>query len=453
MCGIIGAFSSRGAHLLEEIYLGLYALQHRGQEAAGVAWSDEAGQVLCRRGNGLVHLALSQTELAQVTSQAAIGHVRYATTGGTGLANAQPLAASSSVHGSFAVAHNGNLTNTDELKRQMEHGGAIFQSRTDTEVVLHLISHQPDVPFADAVQRSCTKLRGAFSLVIVHENRLIAVRDPWGFRPLALGERDGVFYVASESCAFDLLGAHFIRDLDPGEILLIDSTGLHSSKLPLTPARHYHCAFEYVYFARPDSVIDGVSVYESRIRMGRELAKTNGCPTDAVVTGLPDSGTIAALGYAAESGHAYQAAIVRNRYSGRTFIEPTPRVRELGVQKKLNPIRSLIEGRQLVAIDDSVVRGTTSRKVCALLRRCGARGIHLRISSPPVCYPCFYGIDTPSRDDLVAAQKSVPAMASQFGCDSLQYLTKEALIRSIGKPACELCTACFDGHYMEEDKR
>lgn len=451
MCGVVGAWSSRPTLLLEEIYLGLYALQHRGQEAAGVAWIDNEGSAQCLKGNGLVHQIFDHQHLGDTSCRAAIGHVRYSTTGGTGLVNAQPLAASSSAHGGFAVAHNGNLTNGDQLKQILENRGAIFQSRTDTEVLLHLMTHQAHKPFLDALTDALKRMRGAFSLTIIHQDRLIAARDPWGFRPLVLGKRDDIYYVASESCVFDLLGATLIRDIEPGEILIIDDSGLKSIQIPVVSKRRYRCAFEYVYFARPDSVIDGISVYHSRRSMGHELAKCNGCPKASLVSGLPDSGTIAALGYAAEAQIPYEAAIVRNRYSGRTFIEPTQRVRELGVLKKLNPIKSLLKSQELVVVDDSIVRGTTSRKVADLLRHCGASGVHFRVSSPPVCFPCYYGIDTPSREGLIAAQMNIDEIAPALGVDSLQYLSQEALVRSIGLPTNELCTACFDGHYMEEE--
>lgn len=453
MCGIIGAFSPKPLPLLEDMYLGLYALQHRGQEAAGVAWTDGSGEIRSVKRNGLVHVALDQAELSTILCKSAIGHVRYSTAGGSGLNNAQPLTASSSSRGSFAVAHNGNLTNANELKTMLESRGALFHSSSDTEVLLHLISHQPHKPFVDALTEALRRMQGAFSLVLLNEDRLIAVRDPWAFRPLILGRRDDIYYVTSETCALDLLGAEPIRDLQPGEILIIDDDGLHSMKIPCNAKHCWHCAFEYVYFARPDSVIDGISVYESRKRMGHELAKLcPNCPGD-LVTGLPDSGTIAALGYAEESGVRYESAIVRNRYSGRTFIEPTQRVRELGVLKKLNPMRSLIRGKNLMVVDDSIVRGTTSIKVAQLLRdHCGAKAVHMCVSSPPVAFPCYYGIDTPSREGLIAARLSGQQLCKFLGFDSLTYLTKDALIRSIGLPPHQLCTACFDGNYMEEEE-
>ncbi len=453
MCGIIGAYSSRNSRLLEEIYLGLYALQHRGQEAAGVAWTADTSEIRSIKNSGLVHVALDQNELSQISCHSAIGHVRYSTAGGSGINNAQPLTASSSSRGSFAVAHNGNITNAESLRSLLENRGAIFHSNSDTEVLLHLITHQGHKPFLDALTDALRRLKGAYSFVLLHQDRLIAVRDPWGFRPLILGRRDDIYYVVSESCALDLLAAEPVRDIEPGEILIIDGQGLHSLRIPHKPKRCYHCSFEYVYFARPDSIIDGISVYETRKAMGRELARCCGDCNASLVTGMPDSGTIAALGFAEESKVPYQSAIVRNRYSGRTFIEPTQRVRELGVLKKLNPMGSLIRGKDLAVVDDSIVRGTTSTKVAQLLRHhCGAKSVHFCISSPPVAYPCYYGIDTPSREELIAAQLSGDDLVQRLCVDSLTYLTKEALVRSIGLPADQLCTACFDGHYMEEEE-
>lgn len=449
MCGVVGIYSPIKAALPEEVYLALHALQHRGQSAAGVAWIDGSGEVGSRRGAGLVHQALDQSELAQVDCQLAIGHVRYPTAGGTSLRNAQPLAVHSSSRGAFALAHNGNLTNGEELRQKLEAEGAIFQTRSDSEVLLHLITRHGGDSFGEALSASLCDLKGAYSYVIIRSGQLIGARDPWGVRPLCLGKRDEVWYLASESCAFDLLGVTFVRDIEPGEVVTIDERGLHSTYLPHRPKKRFRCAFEYVYFARPDSDIDGINVYESRVRMGAQLAAEHS--TEAtMVTGMPDSGTPAALGFARASGVDYQSAIVRNRYSGRTFIEPSPRARALGVRKKLNPLKSLTRDQHLAVVDDSVVRGTTGCKVCRLLREAGARGVHLLISSPPVKYPCFYGIDTPDRNELLAAYKSHEAMARELGVDDLSFLSKEGLAQAIGLPLDELCTACFDGGYMED---
>jgi len=457
MCGIVGAFSPTRTALAEDIYLGLYALQHRGQEAAGIAWTDEDGEVVCRKGPGLVHSALDQAEMSRVMCKSAIGHVRYATAGGSAACNIQPLTVRTLARGSFAVAHNGNLPDAPAQRLVLEGRGALFQSSSDTELILHLISHQPEREFPDALLQALTRVNGAYSLVFLHDDKLIAARDPWGFRPLALGRRGDITYVASESCVFDLLGAQLVRDIEPGEIVVIDESGCRSFRLPRRCGRKYHCVFEYVYFARPDSVIDGVPVYEARKNMGRALARScAGAFRDRaglarpLVTGMPDSGTIAALGFSEESGIPYESAIVRNRYSGRTFIEPTQRVRELGVLKKLNPMRQIIRGRDLIVIDDSIVRGTTSLKVAQLLREhCGAKGVHMCVSSPPVAYPCFYGIDTPSRKELIAAQLSGDALRERLGVDSLFYLGKDELVKAVGMPEDQLCTACFDGTYLE----
>lgn len=451
MCGVFGAFSPSGNPVLEEVYLGLYALQHRGQESAGVAWIDGENQIRTIKGQGLVHLALNQAELSGIPASSAIGHVRYSTAGGSGLSNVQPLAANY-CRGPVAIAHNGNISNASGVRRYLENRGAIFQSTTDTEVILHLMAHQPHKTELDALVDSLRKLKGAFSLAVALKDRLVAARDPWGFRPLALGKRDDVYYISSESCALDLVGAEMIRELEPGEILVIDSDGLHSLRIPVEPRRRYLCAFEFVYFARPDSLIAGQSVYQVRKELGRRLARRSPCSGNCV-TGMPDSGTIAAMGYAEESGLAYEKAIVRNRYSGRTFIEPTQRVRELGVRKKLNPIRELIKGKSLAVVDDSIVRGTTSRKMVELLRNYGASEIHMRISSPPVRFPCYYGIDTPTREELAAARSNEEALCAEIGANSLAYLTETDLIEAIGLPACEVCTACFSGSYMEDGEK
>lgn len=450
MCGVVGLYSSYKAPLAEEAYLALYALQHRGQNAAGISWIDGNGDVCSRRGAGLVHQALDQNELAEIDCHLAIGHVRYPTAGGDSPRNAQPLAVHSSSRGAFALAHNGNLTNGETLRRRLEAEGAIFQTQTDSECLLHLITRHGGDSFHQSLMASLEDLKGAFSFVLIRPGQLIGVRDPWGVRPLCLGRRENVWYLASESCAFDLLGAAFVRDLLPGEVITVDERGLHSDFQKRKPQRRFRCAFEYVYFARPDSVIDGVSVYESRVRMGRRLAQECPCRNATLITGMPDSGTPAALGYAEGTGIPYKGAIVRNRYSGRTFIEPSPRARALGVRKKLNPLRSLTEGQNLAVIDDSIVRGTTGVKICRLLRECGARQVHLLISSPPVKHPCFYGIDTPDRNELLAAGKSIEAMVSYLGVTGLGFLSKEGLAEAIGLPQTELCTACFDGNYMED---
>ena len=448
MCGVFGAFSPDGKKVLEDVYLGLYALQHRGQEAAGVAWTNVSGGISSRKGNGLVHLALDQADLASVESSCAIGHVRYSTTGGSELSNAQPLTASTSKC-PVAVAHNGNLTNAQGLKLLLQNRGAIFHSTTDTEVILHLIAHQPHKQPLDALLDSLVRLRGAYSLALILGNRLVAARDPWGFRPLVLGRRDNIHYISSETCALNLVGASIVREIEPGEVIIIGEDGVHSIRLPVEPKRRFGCAFEFVYFARPDSVISGRSVYAVRKELGKKLAKRAPCREASLVTGMPDSGTIASLGYAEESGVPYEQSVVRNRYVGRTFIEPTSRVRRLGVRIKLNPITEVLQGKNVVVVDDSIVRGTTCERMISMIKSCGANQVHVRISSPPVRFPCYYGIDTPTRVELAAARMNLQQLEQEVGADSLAYITEEDLLEAIGLPAQSVCTACFSGDYME----
>lgn len=458
MCGVFGAFSKTD-FVGEEVYLGLCALQHRGQESAGVAWIDADRRINVSKRMGLVHEALDQERLARTPATAVIGHVRYSTSGAPLLQNAQPIAANYA-QGPVAVAHNGNITNFEALRDMLENRGSIFQSTCDSEAILHLLAHQPQRRPLEALQRALAGVRGAYSLVVLLEEGLVAARDPWGFRPLSLGRRGDNYYVASESCAFSLLGASFVRDIEPGEVLLINERGLTPYKLPTPPEHRRLCAFEFVYLARPDSVIEGVSVYRARQEMGRRLA----CGTSGecvlseredasgadFVASLPDSGTTAALGYAQASGLPFESAVVRNRYVGRTFIQPTQRVRELGVRIKLSPSEELLRGKRAVLVDDSLVRGTTAGLVVSMIRSCGTAAIHLRISSPPVRYPCYYGIDTPSKGDLAAAAQSLAEIARHVGADTLCYLSKEDMIGAIGLPASELCTACFDGDYLDE---
>ena len=447
MCGIFGAYSP-DSFVAEEVYLGLAALQHRGQESAGVAWIDRDRRINAIKGMGLVHEALSQSTLAETPAKAAIGHVRYSTAGGSMLQNAQRICANYA-KGPVGIAPNGKLTNFEELRATLENRGAIFQSTSDTEAILQLLAHQPKRSPFDALLRALAEARGAYCLVVLMEEGLVAARDPWGFRPLALGKRgDNNYYVASESCAFNLLGASFVRDIEPGEVVMINSDGVKSYMLPITSGRKWFCSFEYVYFARPDSVILGRSVYRARQEMGKRLAIGEGVEADFVAS-FPDSGTNAALGYAEQAGIPFEAAVVRNRYVGRTFIQPTQKVRELGVRIKLSPCPELFRDRSSVLVDDSIVRGTTAGLVISMIRECRSRALHLRISSPPVRYPCFYGIDTPSSGDLAAAKYSPDDMARTVGADSLRYLSREDMIGAIGLPPDSLCTACFDGNYLD----
>ena len=449
MCGVFGAYSQSGSAVLEDIYLGLCALQHRGQLSAGVAWID-GGSVHIKKGLGLVHEALSQSELAKIEAHTAIGHVRYATAGGTRPEDSQPLGANYA-QGPIAIAHNGNLTNAVALSSYLANRGAIFQTSCDTETIIQLMAHQPGTVQLEALETALSKIKGAYSLAVLLNDCLIAARDPWGFRPLVLGRRDETYFVASESCALDIIGAELVRDVEPGEILVIDRRGIISRKLPKEAQRHHHCSFEYVYFARPDSVIDGRSVYSARKRLGSCLAKSCGCPREAVVAGMPDSGTLAALGLAEEAGMDFEAGVVRNRYVGRTFIQPTQRVREAGVKIKLNPQPGIFDGKEAVIVDDSLVRGTTAGRIISMIRESGAERVHMRIASPPVRYPCYYGIDTPSSEELIAAQMDIPELCEKIGADSLRYISCEELCEAIGLPRGELCTACFDGNYLEEE--
>lgn len=447
MCGVFGAFSASRSTVIEDIYLGLYALQHRGQESAGIAWCDPEGTMRVSRSMGLVHDALKQDELASIDGHAAIGHVRYPMTGSLA-ANTQPLIASYA-KGQVAIAHNGNITNADSLKASLQGRGAIFQSTSDTEVILHLMAHQAHKPPLDALMSALLKLQGAYSLAVLLDQRLVAARDPWGVRPLALGRRDNIWYISSESCAFSIVGAKFERDIAPGEVLIIDENGPQSLFLPHKPKRLHICSFEYVYFARPDSVIDGVDVYSARKRLGQCLAKR--CPAKAdFVTGMPDSGTISAMGYAEAAKLPYEKVIVRNRYVGRTFIQPTQRVRDLGVHIKLSPVSSMISDRSVLIVDDSLVRGTTAARMLTLIRESKPKAIHLRIASPPVLFPCYYGIDTPSSEELAATRSTVAELGHKVSADSLAYLTLEDLVEAIGLPGEHICSACFSGDYIEE---
>jgi len=454
MCGVFGAFSKNGQSVLEDVYLGLYALQHRGQESSGMAWiaKNSAGcELRVTKGMGLVHLALDQKELSSSHSNCAIGHTRYSTAGGSFLSNAQPITANYS-RGSVAIAHNGNITNATGIRRYLENRGAIFQSTSDTETILHLMAHQSHKPPLDALISALKTLKGAYSLAVIINNRLVAARDPWGFRPLVLGRRGETTYIASESCALDIVGATLVRDIKPGEVVVIDEDGEKSLLIPKETERKFTCAFEYVYFARPDSFLDGKSVYDVRKKLGQKLAQSAPCPEADMVTGMPDSGTISAMGYAEESGLRYEKAIVRNRYVGRTFIEPTQRVRELGVRIKLNPIGEIMKNKKIVIVDDSIVRGTTVQRVIAMVRESGAKEVHIRIASPPVKFPCYYGIDTPTSEELAAARMNIEELCKEIGADSLSYISVSEMLDAIGLPHHNVCTACFSGDYLNGGK-
>ncbi len=456
MCGIFGVFNNTSAAHMT--FLGLHALQHRGQESAGIAVSD-GYDINLKLGEGLVTKVFKEKDLNELKGDIAIGHVRYSTAGGSDPKNIQPLFAHF-YGGSFAIAHNGNLTNAVEIRTQLEKEGAIFRSTADTEVFIHLIArekepppshimlHKNDRDFLPLIFGAMKKVKGAYSLVILREKQLIAVRDPFGFRPLVLGKnRSGSFFVASETCALDIVEAEYLRDIKPGEVLVIDDAGMRSY-FPLDyPEEPKKCIFEFVYFARPDSLIFQDWVYEIRKEMGRTLAKEFKVDADCVVPVL-DSGLLAAKGYSEESGIPLEIGLIRNHYVGRSFIQPKQEIRDLSVKLKLNPVRQVIEGKRIIVIDDSLVRGTTSKKIVNMLRKAGAKEIHFLLSSPPVVSPCYYGIDTPTKKELIAANKTIEEIREYIGADSLYYLSLEGMIEAANKHRQKgFCTACFTGDY------
>jgi amidophosphoribosyltransferase len=442
-CGVFGVYGHPEAANLT--YLGLHALQHRGQESAGIATIDDAKRLHVHRAMGLVQDVFNPGVIASLPGAVAIGHVRYSTAGGSHVRNAQPLAVE---HGGSALvcAHNGNLTNADALKAHLDAAGAIFQTQSDTEVFLHLVARAPQGAVVDRVVHALRQTRGAFSVLFLVGDTLIAARDPHGFRPLSLGILNRAHVIASEPTAFDLIAAEFVRDIEPGEVLVIDRTGVRSLR-PFEPAPARFCVFEHVYFARPDSVLGGRSVYATRKLLGHTLAREAPVEADVVIP-VPDSGVPAAIGYAEEAGISFQMGLIRSHYVGRTFIEPAQSIRHFGVRLKLNPVREVLQGRRVVVVDDSIVRGTTSRKIVKMLRDAGAREVHMRVSSPPTRWPCFYGIDTPDRRELIAASHSNDEIARYITADSLAYLSVEGLRSAVGYPTGEgFCEACFTGDY------
>ncbi|MDO5562917.1 MAG: amidophosphoribosyltransferase [Synergistaceae bacterium] len=451
MSGVFGAYSTSGRTVLEEVYLGLYALQHRGQESAGISWV-ENGRIAAAKGLGLLHNAIDQQKLSGKSASSAIGHVRYVPTDPTQTQNILPIGANYA-RGPVAISHDGYITNLKELSKQLEQRGAIFHSSTDSEALLHLMAQKAHMQPLDALVDALRYLEGSCAAVVLLEDMLVAARDPWGFKPLVIGKADGTYYVASESCALDIVGAKLLRDVEPGEILVIDSKGPRS--LRMAPDKHcnrcMHCSFEYVYTARPDSIIDGCSVYEARKKMGRLLAEKSPASDADIAAGMPDSGTIAAIGYAQRSEIPFEMAVVRNRYVGRTFIQPTQKVRELGVKIKLNPISDVFMDKKAVIIDDSIVRGTTAQRIISMIRNAGASEVHLRVASPPVLHPCKYGIDTRKEGTLAAVKMSIEELRKNIGADSLSYLSEEDLVEAIGLPEDQLCTACFTGKYLPEN--
>lgn len=439
-CGVFGIYNHKEAANLT--YLGLYALQHRGQESAGIV-SFDGKYLRLEKGMGLVADIFGEDRLNALPGNTAIGHVRYSTAGDTLLKNAQPFVVDY-VHGSLAVAHNGNLVNAQLLRERLEDEGSIFQSTMDTEIFVHLIARSKAPRFKDALVEALTEVEGAYSLLLLTPHELVGVRDPNGFRPLILGKLDGSYILTSETCALDLIEAEYVRDVEPGEVVIIDEDGLHSFK-PFPPTREAFCIFEYIYFARPDSDFNGKNVAIVRQEIGRQLARENPIDADIVVPVL-DSGVYAAMGYAEESGIKFERALVRNHYVGRTFIEPRQSIRHFGVKIKLNPIKKMLKGKRVVVVDDSIVRGTTSRKIIKMLRQAGAKEVHMRISAPPSKFPCFYGIDTPTRKELIAATHCVDEISRYLTTDTLGYLSINGLISAIGTNN-GFCTACFSGDY------
>ena len=442
MCGVFGIFGhEEAAHLT---YLGLHALQHRGQESAGITASDGL-KLKTWRAMGLVADVFTEPILNDLPGKAAIGHVRYSTAGGSHVRNAQPYQVSFG-GGQLAVAHNGNFVNADEARKELEDQGAIFQSDSDTENVIHYIARSKAGAFEARVVDGLRRLQGAFSMVFLTEKKLVAVRDNIGFRPLVLGRVKNAYVIASETTALDLIEAELLREIEPGEMVVIDEDGLKSS-FPFEKREQKRCVFEYVYFARPDTKLFGDSVFSVRKRLGQQLAREQPAKADVVIA-VPDSGVPAALGYAQESGIPYDIGLIRSHYVGRTFIEPQQSIRHFGVKLKLAPVRSTLEGKRVVVVDDSIVRGTTSRKIVKMLQSAGAKEVHLRISSPPTAWPCFYGIDTPSRQELIAASHSTEEIARYVTADSLAYLTLEGLTRAAGDASGKtFCSACFSGKY------
>ncbi len=443
-CGLFGVFGAPNA--AELTYLGLYAQQHRGQESAGIAVIQD-GRLTSHKGMGLVADVFNRDSLQKLASHAAIGHVRYSTTGSSSLANAQPLVVETSLC-MMAVAHNGNLVNSSTLRRDFEAQGQffpIFHTTTDTEIILYLVARSPD--FVKGLKQAMTLIQGAYSLLFLTPRELVAVRDPQGFRPLVLGKRGSAWAVASETCAFDLMGFEVQRDVEPGELLILDRNGPRSERfLPRKECRPAHCVFEHVYFARPDSRVHGDMVHEVRRRLGQALAREHPVQAD-FVTPIPDSGLYAAEGYAEEAKLPYKMAYIRNHYVGRTFIQPSQDQRTSNVEIKLAAVKELVKGKRVVVVDDSVIRGTTSKSRIRLLREAGAKEVHLRVSCPPTRHPCYYGIDFPSPKELIAASKSVEEIRRHIGVDTLGYLSLEGLLSAVSGPKENYCTACWTGKY------
>jgi amidophosphoribosyltransferase len=443
-CGVFGVYNHPNA--AELTYYGLYALQHRGQESAGIVTAKDDGKPFAiKRGMGLVGQVFSENDLRDLVGTRAVGHVRYSTTGSSNIKNAQPLTVETS-RGQIAIAHNGNLVNAGVLRQELEAAGSIFQTTTDSEIILHLISRPNPAINGGALAQALSRVHGAYSLILMGENEVIAARDPFGFRPLVIGRLDEAIIFSSETCALDLVGAEFVREVEPGEVVVADEGGLRSFKPHAETPRESLCVFEFVYFARPDSQLGGRNVSHARTRMGRELARLHPVEADIVVP-VPDSGTYAALGYSEQSGIPLDQAFVRNHYIGRTFLQPTQLIRDFNVRVKLNLIRSAVQGKRVVVVDDSIVRGTTARARVTNLREAGAREVHIRVSCPPHRFSCHYGIDFPNPKDLLANRMTRQEITKYLGADSLGYLDVDGMVRACGIPAKKFCLACFTGDY------
>ncbi|MFQ5607061.1 MAG: amidophosphoribosyltransferase [Candidatus Zixiibacteriota bacterium] len=441
-CGIFGAVGVPDAARLT--YLGLYSLQHRGQESAGIVTSDTGG-IHLHRGMGLVSKVFGDpSTIERLPGEIAIGHTRYSTTGASSLTNIQPFLITYRQK-KLAIAHNGNLTNSRTLRSELENTGAIFQTTSDTEIILHLVARSKKEKPGEAIREALEQVEGAYSLVFLTGDRVIAARDPYGFRPLALGRLKDGYVVASETCAFDLIGAEYERDIEPGEIVEITKKGVSPSR-PFEKRKHAFCIFEYIYFSRPDSKIFGENVDKIRRRLGRQLALEHPAEADVVI-GIPDSANTATLGYAEASGLRFEIGLIRNHYVGRTFIDPEQEIRDLDVRVKFNAVRGVLEGRRVVVVDDSIVRGTTSKKLIQMIREAGATEVHFRSSSPPLVSPCFYGIDMPTREELIASTKSVEEIRDYLGADSLGYLSVEGMLGMSSLPDESYCVGCFTGNY------
>lgn len=449
-CGVFGMYDLDGNDIASSIYYGLFALQHRGQESCGIAVSDTNGpnQVSHRKGMGLVNEVFTGELLDELHGNIGVGHVRYSTAGASTIENTQPLVINY-VKGTMALAHNGNIINANELKKELAYTGAIFQTTIDSEVIAYIIARERlnSVTAEEAVRRAMMKLKGAYSLIVSSPRKLIGARDPLGFHPLVIGKRENCYILASETCALDAVEAEFVRDVQPGEVVMIDAEGIHSD-ITLCQQKTAKCIFEYIYFMRPDSYFDGISVYQSRIMAGRILAQTHPVEADLVV-GVPDSGNVAAIGYAQESNIPYAMAFVKNSYVGRTFIKPKQSVRESSVRIKLNVLKEVVRGKRVVMIDDSIVRGTTCARIVGMLKAAGATEVHVRISSPPFICPCYFGTDVPSNDQLIAHNNTVEDICQLIGADSLGYLSVDRL-HELMDGNYHYCAACFTGTYPVE---